>query len=83
MLVNPSRDVATALPEVHEHTWDWGSTRGGSWQRNGEETSISRYIFDFQAWEQRNLDNDRRRSVRLVWVATERVDPQWTGQIPQ
>ncbi len=48
------------------------STRGtggmrvrGAWQSDGEETSINRYMIDFEAWEQRDLDNDRRRSVRL------------------
>lgn len=65
------------------YTWDWGSTRGGSWQPDGEETSINRYMIDFQAWEQRNLDNNRRRSVRLVWVTAESVDPKWNGQKPQ
>ena len=62
------------------YTWDWGSSRAGSWQPDGEETSINRYMIDFRTWEQRNLDNDRRRSVRLVWVAPERVVPTWTGE---
>ena len=62
-------------------TWDCGSSRAGSWQPDGEETSINRYVIDFQTWEQRNLDNDRRRSVRFVWVAAERVDPILTGEI--
>ena len=64
------------------YTWDWGSSRAGSWQPDGEETSINRYMIDFRTWEQRNLDNDRRRSVRLVWVAPERVDPIWAGEFP-
>ena len=64
------------------YTWDWGSSRAGSWQPDGEETSINRYMIDFRTWEQRNLDNDRRRSVRLVWVAPERIDPTWTGEFP-
>ena len=64
------------------YTWDWGDARAGSWQPDGEETSINRYMIDFQAWEQRNLDNDRRRSVRLVWVTAGMVDPKWTGQQP-
>ena len=64
------------------YTWDWGNSRYGSWEPDGEMTSINRYVIDFQTWEQRNLDNDRRRSVRLVWVAAERVDPIWTEGIP-
>ena len=35
------------------YTWDWGN---------------SRYVIDFITWEQRNLDSDRRRPVRLKWV---------------
>ena len=64
------------------YTWDWGDARAGSWQPNGEETPLNRYMIDFEAWEQRNLDNDRRRSVRLVWVTAGMVDPKWTGQQP-
>ena len=65
------------------YTWDWGDARAGSWQPDGEETSINRYMIDFQAWEQRNIDNGRRRSVRLVWVTAVSVDPKWTGQKPE
>ena len=64
------------------YTWDWENLRYGSWEPNGEKTTINRYVIDFIKWEQRNIDNDRRRSVRLVWVAPERLDPTWTGQIP-
>ena len=65
------------------YTWDWGGSRPGSWRPEGEETSINRYIINFETWEQRNLDNDRRRSVRLVWVAPEKVDPTWTWADPK
>ena len=64
------------------YTWDWGNTRRGSWRPDGEETRINRYTIDFLAWEQRNIDNNRRRSVRLVWVSPESVNPKWSGQIP-
>ena len=64
------------------YTWDWGNSRYGSFEIDGEPTSTNRYQIDFNTWEQRNLDNDRRRSVRLVWVPAERVDPIWTGEIP-
>ena len=64
------------------YIWDWGDSRVGSWQLNGEETSISRYMIDFDVWEQRDLDNHRRRSVRLVWVTAEMVRPKWTGKQP-
>ena len=64
------------------YTWDWGDTRTGSFVLDGEETTINRYVIDFRAWEQRNMDNNRRRSVRLVWVPAESVNPEWTGAIP-
>ena len=59
------------------YTWDWGMEAP-----HGEETTTNHYIIDFKTWVQQNLDNDRRRSVRLVWVAPERVDPIWAGEFP-
>ena len=50
------------------YTWDWGNSRYGSWAPEGNVTSTSRYVIDFFTWEQRNLDSDRRRPVRLKWV---------------
>ena len=64
------------------YTWDWGNSRYGSWAPDGELTSINRYVIDFNTWEQRNLDNNRRRSVRLVWLPADNVNPIWTGEIP-
>ena len=48
--------------------WDWGTTRKGSFQPEGRETSINRYIIDFDKMEQRNLDNNRTRKVQVVGV---------------
>ena len=64
------------------YTWDWGNSRLGSFVLDGEPTSINRYMIDFETWEQVNIDNNRRRSVRLVWVKPKSVVPKWTGQIP-
>ena len=50
------------------YTWDWGASRPGSFAAAGEHTSINRYRIDFQTWEQVNIDNGRRRSVRLVFL---------------
>ena len=48
--------------------WDWQATRKGSYQPNGAETSINRYIIDFDTMYQRNVDNDRTRKVKVVCV---------------
>ena len=87
VVVNARRSITTDLRNIQEQrrcrlNVDWGYSRVGSWKLDGQATSVNRYVIDFKTWEQRNLDNDRRRSVRLVWVAAERVDPKWIGQIP-
>ena len=48
--------------------WDWGTTRTGSYRPDGVETSHNRYINDFDSMQQRNLDNDRTRTVKVVAV---------------
>ena len=48
--------------------WDWGNSRTGSYECNGEKTSFSRYIIDFQTMLQRNTDNNRTRRVKVVCV---------------
>ena len=50
------------------YTWDWGASRPGSFALAGEQRSINGYMIDFQTWEQVNIDNGRRRSVRLVFL---------------
>ena len=34
------------------YTWDWGKHRTGSWVHDNQETSINRYLIDFDAMEQ-------------------------------
>ena len=65
------------------YTWDWGDTREGSWRPNDESTSINRYIIDFKTMTQTNIDNKRKRSVRIVWTTTAATQPQWSGEIPE
>ena len=48
--------------------WDWEETRGGSYRPDGAETSHNRYIIDFAVMQQRNIDNDRTRTVKVVAV---------------
>ena len=65
------------------YTWDWGDSRKGSWKPDDEETSINRYMIDFVHKQQRNIDNGRMRTIRLIWILEEDAMPQWTGQIPR
>ena len=63
------------------YTWDLGAARPGSVALEGEQNSINRYMIDFQAWEQVNIDNGRRRSVRLVFLHGGKANAEWNGQI--
>ena len=64
------------------YTWDWGSKRSGSYvDPEGQSTSINRYTIDFDEMLQTNIDNNRKRSVRWVWVLENDVTPSWSGQI--
>ena len=76
------------------YIWDWEDDHqnavftdiwGDDWdfRPGGEPTTINRYRVNFLTWEQENMDNGRRRSVRLVWTITGSVQPpRWTGEIP-
>ena len=66
------------------YTWDWGEGgRVGSWKPDGEDTSINRYVIDFATGVQTNIDNQRKRSIRIIWVRPQDVVPQFTGQLPK
>ena len=66
------------------YTWDWGEgRRDGSWAPNGEQTSINRYIIDFVNCVQTNVDNQRKRSIRIIWVRPQDVEPHFTGQLAE
>ena len=66
------------------YTWDLGPDgRRGSWRPEGEETTISRYVLDFVALVQTNIDNHRKRSVRIVWVRPANVQARYSGELPQ
>ena len=82
------QDVSARLLESHrlgqavEYTWDWGEGgRAGSYAPNGEVTQINRYSIDFANCVQTNLDNQRKRSVRVIWVRPQDLVPQWTGEL--
>ena len=59
-LLNGARQVS--------FVWDWEETRQGSYRPDGAETSLNRYIIDFDIMRQRNLDNNRTRIIKVVCV---------------
>ena len=64
------------------YTWDWGDKRNGSYVNpEGYTTTINRYTIDFTAMLQTNIDNNRKRSVRWIWICEDDVAPAWSGQI--
>ena len=75
-------DEQYLLGENAAYTWNWGTSRTGSYVQDDQATSFNRYEVDFTAMEQINVDNGRRRSIRIAWV--HHVDaasgPKWTGQ---
>ena len=63
------------------YVWNWGDSRYGSWKPDDAETSINRYLIDFEAGLQRNIDNNRHRTMRVVWVDPSSVTARLTGEI--
>ena len=50
--------------------WDWEYLRGTYWV-DGEQTSINRYMINFDEMLQRNLDNDSWRKVKIAKITAE------------
>ena len=54
------------------YSWDWGEEgRAGTWEPEGPggpETIINRYMIEWVQILQRNIDTERRRSVRIVFM---------------
>ena len=50
------------------YKWDWRGKRPYSGKPDGASTSISRYIINFDTMEQRNMDNNRMRKVKVVAI---------------
>ena len=63
------------------YTWDWQNSRQGSWKPDGEQTTINRYLIDFEAGLQRNIDNNRHRTMRVVWANPSSTKARWAGQV--
>ena len=49
---------------------------------DGEGTTLSHYIIDFVNMAQTNIDNQRKHSIRIVWVHSEDVQVHFTGEVP-
>ena len=65
------------------YCWDWGEGgREGSFVLNGAATQFSRYLIDWAAGEQTNMDSQRKRSVRFIWVREQDVVANITGALP-
>ena len=86
------RDVSQNILELHSqgqdaiYTWDWEKNRPGSWMPEGPDgphSTINRYRVDLINMLQTNIDNGRKRSVRVAWVRADHAEPRWTGQIPR
>ena len=71
--------VAWPLNVIASRNWDPGN-RLGSWKPDSESTSINRYVIDFRTMVQTNIDNQRKRSVRIVWLRRQDLTAQYSGQ---
>ena len=40
------------------------------------------YVLDFQTYTQRNIDNNRLRSFRVIWIREQDLNATHTGEIP-
>ena len=54
--------------QLVSYVWDWGNTRTGSYRPKDAATTCSRYMIDFATMQQRNIDNERTRKVKVVCV---------------
>ena len=64
------------------YTWDWGEGgRSGSWVNDGEETAMNRYIIDFVTMDQTYIDNQRKRSIHIVWVRPQDAQAGFKGEV--
>ena len=53
-------------------SWNWGA----SYKKK------HRYMIYFDRKLQKNLDNGRLRTIRVIWIDKEDATPEWNGQIP-
>ena len=80
-----SQQLIARMTEVENavYTWNWSENgRTGSWAPDGESTSVNRYMHDFELMLERNIDNGRQRSIRIVYVRREDVTARCTGELP-
>ena len=70
-----------AIGKDVSYVWDWGDRRSGSYSPEGQTTTFNRYTIDFKNMMQTNSDNNRKRSVRWIWICEDDMAPAWSGQI--
>ena len=63
--------------------WQWDTMGRGSWcTPEGAKTDISRYEVNLSQQTQRNIDNNRKRTARVVWMTeADAREPEWTGEV--
>jgi len=75
MILEKMRNGENAL-----YTYDWGPDgREGSWRPEGQNTTINRYVIDFNSMTQMNLDSKHMRSIRIAYVRPEDVEARLMG----
>ena len=67
-LSDPFVHAWTHGAQLVSYVWDWGNTRTGSYRPNGADTTFHRYTIDLDTMQQRNIDNERTRKVKVACV---------------
>ena len=75
-------DQVRAGNEEVSYVWDWEDTRTGSFKLDDQETSYNRYIINSAQMKQTNTDNGRQRSIRIIQIRPEELNPPFTGELP-
>lgn len=80
-----SRDMVDARlrNEPAIYVYDWRKERKGSWETDDQDKNYSRYELHLDEGIQINMDNQRRRDLRLLWVDPASARAEYTGEIPR
>ena len=82
------QDLSARLYALHaqgenaSYVWNWGERgQAGTYKPDGEDTHMNRYTIDFGSGIQTNIDTGYKRSIRIVWVRPQDVEPRFTGWV--